>query len=154
MTSRAKVERLYICTELHSRISSVWLKFMLPPTIVSVSLAIIVSTFVSIRYTELPLCYYVYFPNSAFTLMVNIFWLGYDGVLITRDSEGILGQLRSSQAPYLRSVPKHVRTLVMKRVRAMRVLEFRVGDFANFSVNVPISIWDEILNQVVFLLSF
>ena len=151
---RAKVERLYICYELLNRINYTWLKFMLPPTIFGVSLTVIVTTFVSIRYTELPFMYYIFFANTAFTLMLIIFWLCYDALLITRDSEDIMSQLLSFEAPYLRSVSKAGRIRVMKRAKAMRVIEFPIGEFADFSISLPIVLWEEILNQVLFLLSF
>ena len=117
-------------------------------------LTMIVTTFVSIRYTELPIYYYVVFPNTAFTLMLIIFWLSYDGVLFTRASEDILSTLLSYEAPYVRQMPRAVRVQVMKRARAMRVIEFPIGEFADFSINLPITIWEEVLNQVLFLLSF
>ena len=154
MDVRAKVERLYICYELFNRINYTWLKFMLPPTIFGVSLTVIVTTFVSIRYTELPFMYYIFFANTAFTLMLIIFWLCYDALLITRDSEDIMSQLLSFEAPYLRSVSKAGRIRVMKRAKAMRVIEFPIGEFADFSISLPIVLWEEILNQVLFLLSF
>ena len=154
MHARAKLERLYICTELYNRICFVWVKFMVLFTIFSVSLAVIWGTFVSIRYTMLPLYVYIVFPNTAVTFMLIIFWASYDVVVLTRDSEDILGKLLSHQVSYLRTAPKDVRTRVMKRARAMRVIEFPIGDFADFTINLPIAIWDEILNQVLFLLSF
>ena len=154
MESRTKVERLYICNELYHRICFAWGKFMLPFTLISVSLTVIWGTFVAIRYTMLPLYLYVVFPNTAVTLMLIILWVGYDLTAFTRDSEDVLGKLRSHQAPYLRSMPKGVRTGVMKRARAMRVIGFPIGDFADWTINVSIVIWDEILNQVVCLLAF
>ena len=151
---RAQVEQLYICYELYNRVCYVWMKFMLPPTICSVSIVIIVTTFVSIRYTELPFMYYIFFANTAFTLMLIIFWMSYDAVLITRDSEDILGQLLSYEAPYLRSMSRREKIEVLKRARAMRAVDLPIGEFADFSINLPVTIWEEILNQVLFLLSF
>ena len=154
MGVRAKVERLYICYELFNKISYNWLKFMLPPTIFSVSLTVIVTTFVSIRYTELPFMYYIFFANTALTLMLIIFWLCYDALLITRDSEEVMSQLLSFEVPYLRSTPKAGRIRIMKRAKAMRIVEYPVGEFADFSISLPIVLWEEILNQLLFLLSF
>ena len=154
MERRAVVERLYNYVQCHTRIAQNWMKFMLPPTISSVSTAVIVATFVSIRYTELPLFLYIFYPNTAFNLMFIIFWMCYDAVLLVRASEEIMGKLLSHDAEYLRPLPRAVRMEVLKRARAMKVLEFPLGDFADFSLNLPITIWDEILNQVFFLLSF
>ena len=154
MGRRARTERLYICWELYNRICCVWVKFMLPPTLFSVSLTIIVTAFISIRYTELPFMYYIFFANTAFTLLLIIFWISYDEVLITRDSEDVLGQLWSYEVPYLRSMPKRERTKIMKRSKAMRIIDFPIGEFADLTINFPVAVWDEILNQVLFLLSF
>ena len=154
MESRAVVERLYNYCQLHNRVVHNWLKFMLPPTISGVSTAVIVTTFVSIRYTELPLIFYVFYPNSAFNLMFILFWMCYDMVRLIRASEYIIGQLLSHDAEYLKSMPRAVRIQVLKTARAMKPLEFPLGDFAEFSLNLPVTIWEEILNQVLFLLSF
>ena len=150
---RAKLEHLYICMELHNRICSAWLKFAYPSIILSSSLAVILAAFVAIRYTELPFFCYIIFPSTAFALTVIIFWGFYQLLLTIRDSEELLGQLRSYEAPYLRAMPIAGRAKVLKRAKAMRPIEFPMGDFADFSVSVPVTVWEEIVNQVVFLLS-
>lgn len=150
---RAKVERMYICMELYNRICYVWVKSSLPPNLFSICLTIVITTFVSIRYTELPLYCYMFFPNTAGVVWLILYWFFYDLVLITRDSEDILGKLLSCQAPYLRGMPTSVRMKVLKRAKAVRRLEIPVGGFADFSVSVPVTLWDEMLNQVVFLLT-
>ena len=154
MEDRRKVERLYICLELHNRICYAWVKLILPLVIFSLSLTVIVTGFISIRYTELPVYYYIFFVNTALSLLIIIFWSCYDILLVTRASEDILGQLLSYEAAHLRKMPKVERTVVMKRAKAMRLIEIPVGDFSDFGVSVPIAIWDEIVNQIFVLLSF
>ena len=154
MEARAKVEYLFICLELHSRIGYIWMKNVLPPAIFSVSLGIIICMFVSIRHTELPIYLYLVFPYVGITDFLIIFWMSYDIVLITRDFEYIRGQFLCHDAPYLVQKTKWDRKHVMMRARAMRVVEFPLGDFADFSFNLPIAVWDEVVNQVLFLLSF
>ena len=90
---------------------------------------------------------------TTIILLAIMFWQIYDVFLLTRDSEDIMRHLLSYDAPYLRPMPKALRTQVLKRAKAMRVLEFPVGEFADFNMNLPIAMWDEILNQVLFLLS-
>ena len=85
--------------------------------------------------------------------MLVVFWLCYDIVLITRESEYIKAQLWSYEAPYARLMPKSEMTCAMKRAKALRVIEIPVGNFSDISIDLPIAIWDEILNQVLFLLS-
>ena len=115
---------------------------------------VIFTTFVSIRYKELPTLFYVFYPNTAFNLMFVLFWMCYDAVLLIRASEDVLGKLVSHEAEYLRPMPRGTRIQVLKRAKAMRVLEIPIGDFSEFSLSLPATPWDEILNQVFFLLSF
>ena len=154
MESRAMVERLYNYVQCHHRVAHTWMKFMSPPTLAASSTTVIITTFVSIRYTELPLIFYIFFPNTAFNNMLIIFWVCYDVVLLIRASEDIMGQLLSHHADYLKPMPRAMRVRILKRARAMKVLEFPLGDFGEFSLNLPVAIWEEILNQVLFLLSF
>ena len=154
LESRGLVERMYYYVLHHNRVVQTWLKFMLPPTLSGVSLTVIITAFVAIRYTELPLIFYVFYPYTAFTLMFVIFWMCYDTVLVVRASEDVMGQLLSHDAKYLRTMSRAERIKVLKRAKAMKVLEFPIGDFSEFSLNLPVNVWDEIINQVLFLLSF
>ena len=43
---------------------------------------------------------------------------------------------------------------IVRKGKATRAMNFRLGDFMEFSIDVPIGVWEEILNQVFFLLSF
>ena len=154
MEGRAVVERLYICLVHHFRVYSVWFKFQGPPTILSVSVAVIITAFVSIRYTDLPLILYIFYPNTAFNLMLIVFWLFYDTVRIVRASDEIIGRLQSENAGYLRPLPRAMRIQVLKRAKVMKEIEFPLGNYSEVTLNLPIAMWEEILNQVLFLLSF
>ena len=86
--------------------------------------------------------------------MPIIFWISYDLVLLTRASEDILGELLSPDAEYLRPLSRETRIQLLKRAKAMNVIEFPVGEFAEFSLILPVSILEEIMSQVLFLLTF
>ena len=154
MEGRAVVERLYNCLQCHFRVYRIWVKFHFPPHVLSISVAVIITTFVSIRYTDLPLILYIFYPNTAFNLMLIIFWLCYDTVRVVRASEEIIDRLQSQSADYLRPLPRAMRMHVLKRARAMKEIEYPVGEFSELTLNLPIAMWEEILNQVLFLLSF
>ena len=87
------------------------------------------------------------------TLLVIMFWLAYNGITDMRDSEAILGELQSlsSQELLVLSLPQ--RKQVMKKVKSFRPLAFPMGPFVDLTFSVPMAIWDEILNQLLFLLS-
>ena len=154
MDTRRNAEHLYICAELFHQAFSRWVKVMFPPTLIGLSVTIILTTFVAIRYINLPLFPYIFFPYTAFTLMVIIFWISYDAVVVTRSFEDVLGQLLSYESAYLGKMSRTERVQLIKRARAMRSVTFPIGEFADVSISFPFAIWDEILNQVLFLLSF
>ena len=154
LESRAVVDRLYVCLQHHFRVYSVWVKFQLPPTLLSESIPVIDAAFVSIRYTDLPLILYMVYPNTACNLMIIVFWLCYDSFRIARASDEVIGRLQSENADYLRPLPRAGRIQVLKRAKVMKEIQFAVGELATVTLNLPIAMWEAILNQILFLLSF
>ena len=152
MERRAKVEKMYLQLTLFNRVVHVWLRLVLPPAVFAISSTVIITLFVTIRYTQLPLMFYIIFPYVGLTVIFMMFWQFYDVIRILRAAENILEPLWSHEAPYLKRLSKVERTKVLKKAKAMRPLVFPIGD-SEFSINVPIMTWEEILNQMVFLLS-
>ena len=81
-----------------------------------------------------------------------IFWHSYDMLQVVQASEDVLGELSQHQATYFNGMARAQRLELMKRSKAMRPLVFYIGN-SEFSIGLPINTWDEILNQVLFLLS-
>ena len=152
MKSRRRLEKMYVQLETFNRIGQVWVRFYFPPFLVAASCAVILTSFVTIRYTELPLIVYVIFPYTAIIVMIIIFWQSYDMLRIIRASEHIMGGLWKHEAPYFHKMARAERIEMMKRSKAMRPLGFPVAD-SEFSLNLPIDTWNEIVNQTLFLLS-
>jgi len=151
--SRRRVERMYVELELFNRIVQEWIRYYFPTWLLGLSAAVIVATFLSIRYTEVPLMIYILFPYYASNIMLVIFWQSYDMLRVIRASEDILGSLWRHDAPYFRGMTRAKRVELMKRSKAMRPVAFPVAD-SEFSLNLPIGTWDEIINQILFFLSF
>lgn len=152
LRSRRRVEQMYVQLELFSRITQAWFRVFFPAWLVSASAAVIILGFVAIRYTELPIFCYIMFPYCALILLGLIFWQCYDMLCVIRESEDILSQLQQRHTPYFESMTRAERAEVTKRSKALRPVMFNMGDSA-FSINVPINAWDEIVNQILFLLS-
>ena len=153
MGSRQKLESMYVQLELFNRIFQVWIRFFFPTWLLGYATCVVIALFVAIRYTELPFILYIVFPYSAGSVAVLMFWQSFDMLRAGRESEDILGVLLQQQAPYLRNKTRRERVEVMKRARALRPVTFPLAD-CEFSMSVPMGAWEEILNQVVFLLSF
>ena len=80
--------------------------------------------------------------------------MGHDGIMTIQASENTLGSLRCTENPYLLSLPMKERMAILRRAKALRPAFFSVGDFTDeFNVDVPVGVWEEILNQLVFLLT-
>lgn len=152
MQSRRRLEQMYVQLELFNRIAQVWIRFYFPPWLLAVSTGVIIAVFVSIRYTELPFLFYILFPYAGLNIMMLIIWQSYDMLHTIRASEDILGGLWQHHAPYFQGMTRAERIERMKRSNAMRPLVFPVAD-SEFSLSLPISTWDEIINQILFLLS-
>ena len=87
------------------------------------------------------------------TYSVILFDLCIDGIMVIRASEESLGILRCREEEYFLRIPIHERAAMLKRAKALRPAFFNVGSFSEFNVNVPIGTWDEIVNQLLFLLT-
>ena len=92
--------------------------------------------------------------TGAVTLGV-VFWLSFDIVLVVRGSEEVLGKLRDFGVNWRETEVSDLQRLrCLKTAKACRPLRVPVGIFGELSFDIPVIMWDEILNQLLFLLSF
>ena len=154
LDQREQLERLYICLEVYFRTLQVWIRLMLPPTIFAPSCAIIIAVFVSIRFTSLPFILYQFFPSTAVTIPFLLFWIIFEMELTTRGSEDLRGRLLSREPDYVRRMLKDTRIRrMLSRARATRQVSYPIGEFADVSLSLGVNMWEECLNQVIFLLT-
>ena len=150
---RLQLEQLYVCGQVYNKILDVWYKLVVPPAFLNGGLAIVLTWYLTIRHTDVPLYIYCLFPyiGALFTFM--LFDMCYDGILVIRASEDSLTKLRSAEKQYFLRMPIHERMATMKRAKALRPAYFSVGSFTEFTMDVPVGVWDEIVNQLLFLLT-
>ena len=86
-------------------------------------------------------------------LMFVMTWLFYDAVLIKRKGEEGLEKLQSRTAAYYNRLDLFSKREVMRRSRALRSVYVPVGEFAEVSLDMVVTAWEEVLNQLLFLLS-
>ena len=143
----------YVHLQLFNRIFDTWWQGVYPPGLVSVAISVVITFYVTLRHTDLPWFVYIFFPYCGVTCLAFIFWVAYDVVSVQRESEAILGLLQSTSGSYLGRLGREERLAMVKRAKAMRPLAFNVGNFNEFSLAVPLGAWDEMLNQLLFLLT-
>ena len=153
MESSLALWKEYKRLEIFHVVAAEYTRFYLVPTLLSCSVLVIVAVFVCIRAVGLPWWLYLFFVSSSLTVLFLTFWLPYQLVLALRASEDIVGVLTSIKDVYSAELSWNDRKYLAKKARATRTLGYRTGDFGNFSLDVPVVMWDEILNQLLFLLS-
>ena len=153
---RLRLWQRYLRLQVHQVICRTWVKLMVVPSMATVTGAIIICFYVTIRNQDMP----PWLPTLFFYVGINlfsfVFWVAFQAHLIVRTSEAIIGVLTSMEDELLgdNDVPPNVRKYIALRGKATRPLNFSIGAFNEFSLDVPIGIWDEILNQLLFLLTF
>ena len=70
-----------------------------------------------------------------------------------RGSEELHGNHQNRMSPFLKNLPPVKRRELLLRARALRPVVVKVGEFSECSFEVLMNIWDEIINQLVFLLT-
>ena len=151
--AREKVERLYVYLQIYHRLHCSWWNWTLPGTTFSLSTTVILGMYVGLRHTELPWYLYWIFWFAAFGVLTQIFGVGHDVVFTKDDSEEVVEKLQSPASSDLVSLSLEERREILKPCRAMTGLRYGIAGFANYSWAVPLGAWDEILNQLLFLLS-
>ena len=147
------VEFLYRCMKLYNGVCMSWAEQILPLVLFSVCSAITVLLYVTVRPSGLPLIIYIWFPFVAFAGMFVVSWLVYDAVMVRRASEEVLGKLQSQTEYYYRRLSLFYRKELIPRARALRPVHLSFANFSDISLEVLTNVWDEVLNQLLFLLS-
>ena len=132
---------------------------MLVPTIISTTSTIIICFYVTIRPDNVPFWLVVVVFYIGITLFGIVFWACYQTILVIRGSEDIIRALTSLEIGdwkegRLGVTPMRLKKYIVTRGKATRPVNYRIGEFNDFTLDVPIGIWDEILNQLLFLLTF
>ena len=144
----------YQCLQVYNAVAMNWVKLMIVPSIFNVSSAIIFCLYISIRHTDLPILTYLLFPYLATIILILMFWLGLELVRIIRASETIVETLGALGTRNGNGLTMQQRLYIRKKAKATRPLGYRVGEFVDVSLDLPVGVWEEIINQLAFLLTY
>ena len=155
MEAHGQVEDLYVCLEIYAGILGDWARLTLPFAILGAVATVVGTMIVVVKYggPELPLVVYLLYPTVGGIIGFNMFSLFNEAVHVTRISEGIRTELLAQGLTLVQGAPdgKVTRAAVVKRVRALRPVTLPVGRFTHISFGLMCDVWDEIINQLVFL---
>ena len=149
-----ELRHMYVILQLFFGLGNRWIRFMIVPSIAGTCSAIIISLFITIRHHELPILLYLGFPYIAGSMLGCVYGLGFEVLNLIRETECIIEVLvASSRRNFDRLALPEQRLELKKIAKALRPAVFDVGYFTNYSINVPVGMGDEILNQLLFLLT-
>ena len=152
---RREVERLYIVLEVHIKMFRCWMTIVFFPVLVNFGCAVIICLYIPLGRPEVPAWLSFCFLFVAVVSLGVIFWMVYDMVLIARASDDVLGKLKTFTGDSGENGISDLQRLgFVKRAKACRPIEIPIGTFGDASLDVPVIMMDEILNQLLFLLSF
>ena len=144
------MERLYVYLQIYHRAHCAWWNWTLPGTLFSLSSTVILAMYIGLRHTELQWYLYWVFWFAGVGVLVQIFGIGHNVMFAKDDSVETVGKLQSPACTALQALSLEERRKILKRSKAISDLQFGI---ANFSWAVPLGAWNEILNQLLFLLS-
>ena len=155
LDDRRTVESLYVTLEVQMKMYYYWSYIITFPLLVNFGFAVIICLYVPLGRPEVPAWLSFSFLLVGATSVGVIFVWTYDIVLVGRASEEVLGKLKSFHVDWReRGISDLQRRRFLKRAKACRPIQIPIGSFGDVSLDVPVIMWDEILNQLLFLLSF
>ena len=149
-----KLEKAYKYLSILSGILMNYMKYMIVPILFVASGGVVVLLYITIRPYDLHVMIYCWFPLAGVSVMGIVLWTCYDVVIVKRLADELLGRLQEMKClKFFGQLEKERQMEMLRRGRALRPLSLRVGEYADFSFTVTYNIWDEILNQLLLLLS-
>ena len=153
LAERRKLEHLYNTVRVFSKSMQNVSKPVIVPTFFSIGAVVVFLLYFPLKHPELPVMVTAIFIGGVSVLMGVATMLSVDLVKTIRASEEIIGELQSISA-LPSGLLKTERMQLLKTAKAYKPLALQFGIFADFSLDVPIVMWEEVINQLLFLLSF
>ena len=153
LSSWRKVDKMYSCMRLYNIVYMKWLNYLLGPLILSIGSGIVFMFYVSIRPSCIPMFLHFGVPFLAFGSILILSWLWYDVILMKRVGEEVREKLHSKTHKFLWELEPAERMYVFRKSASLRPAAFTIGQFSDMTLEGLVGVWDEILNQLLFLLS-
>lgn len=153
MDSWMRVYTKYRTMQVYNAVFMAWLKFAIAPVLLAASCEIILLILITLRPSGLHPLIYMWFPPTAGIVMVVITLFCYECVIINRIGDEVLGKLRSKMLIGRLQISNEEKKRCLRIGKSLCGVYLAVGDFSEMTLNVPISMWEEVLNQLLFLLS-
>ena len=149
--SRETLLRTYVELQIYLRWGNEWVKNILPPTFFCIGGAVVLLLYIPLAHSEsFPGLLSAGFAYVAMDLVAIVFWVCTDCLAVTRNTEDILISLQSKPEAAWRLDGQ---VELLKRAKAVRPVLHPIGNFGSITLGVLVVFTEEILNQLLFLLS-
>ena len=142
-----------MCLRIYCILLNEWFRLFLVATVLVLKTAISFCLYVVIRREGIP-GWIVFIAGYAGLTSLGMFiaqsYEANDGIRLL---EGSVQTLTSTREDYFRKLPAEQRLYFVKLGKAVRVPKFDVGPFMKYSFEVSLAIMNEIIGQLVLLLS-
>ena len=133
-----------------------YVRILACPVIFAISSVIIITMYATIRHrNDLP--WFIYYSNVFVGVVITLAtaWFFYDLLTGIQNSEDVVGRLQDPTDALKSGLYKREELDgFRRRAKAMRPLRVSLWVFSEATLDLPVAMWDEILNQLFFLLSF
>lgn len=146
--------RKFICVHVYVLMLDSFFRVILPIVICCLFAGQIVALFVAIRSSGISGWLACSSGFGGLTVLVVQLWICQQGLTAFELGEDTLARIRSTEHKFFRRLDRQEQLFLRKLARATRMPKPKIGPFIDFSLKVPIGIWEETLNQLLFLLSY
>ena len=144
---------MYNCQRLWNILFMKWLYHVLGPVILGIGSGIVLLLYLSANPEGIPSFIHYWVPVIAFGALLIMSWLWYDVVMMGRESEEAMENLKLKTHPFFHHLEPAERKYLFCSARALRPVGVTIGQFSDMTFEGLVGVWEEILNQFLFLLS-
>ena len=151
--ARLDLWRKLLCIRIYCSLLNEWLSLFLVPTALTLRTAIAFCFYVVLRREGIP-GWAAAITGYAGLMMGGMFlWHCYEALSGIRLTDDVAQTLMSTKEKYFQRLMPDQQLYLVKLGKAWRGVRIDFGPFMEFSVEVPLTVLDEVLGQLLFLLS-
>ena len=144
---------MYVSMRLCNVLFMNWLYYFLGPIIAGICSGVVLLLYICVRQSGLPPALHYCMPFLAVGTIMALSWLWYDGVTMKREADEVKASLQSRSHNFLWKLEPGERQHLFHKARALKPLYLTIGQFSNITLEGLVGVWDEVVNQLMFLLS-
>lgn len=149
-----EVYMMYRTMQVYNAVLTNWLKVVGVLVPFGGCCGVIVTLYVTLRPSNIPIIIYPCFPLVAFMTMSIVTALMMNAIATKGKTEEALSNLQQAiYIQYMRNFDVNQKKICLMRLKSLRPVTLKIGEYAEASSGVVMNVWDEVFNQLLLLLS-